>query len=92
MYYRGDKPLKDEYLLLYVNVMLLIGKEKKKIRKMKDMLEVEFDTKDLGPTRKILGIRMDRNKQDGSLFLNQRQYLEKVIDKFEMKNAKPAKL
>ena len=55
---------------------------------MKKILMSEFDMKDLGPAKKILGIRIDRNQEDGSIFLGQKIYLEKVVEKFSMKDSK----
>ena len=73
---------------LYVDDMLLISKTRTMIKEMNKILMTEFDMKDLGPTNKILGIRIDRNQEDGSIFLGQKIYLEKIVKKFSMKNSK----
>ncbi|GKE27292.1 retrovirus-related pol polyprotein from transposon TNT 1-94 [Tanacetum coccineum] len=44
------------YLLLYVDDMLVAAKDMEEIKKLKILLNTEFDMKDLGATRKILGI------------------------------------
>ncbi|KAG8480905.1 hypothetical protein CXB51_025479 [Gossypium anomalum] len=43
------------YLLLYVDDMLIAAKDKGEIRKVKAQLSEEFEMKDLGPLKKILG-------------------------------------
>ena len=44
------------FLALYVNDMLVVAKSKQEIVKLKSLLSSEFDMKDLGVAKKILGI------------------------------------
>ena len=55
------------YLLLYVDDILLISKSKSKISELKSMLNTNFDMKDLGPTRKVLGMVIERNRSKNCL-------------------------
>lgn len=57
---------------------------------MKELLKFEFDMKDFGVAKKILGVSITRNKANSEMKLSQSSYLKKVIFKFSMKNAKPA--
>jgi hypothetical protein len=50
------------YLLLYVDDMLIAAKSKKEIATLKEQLSSEFEMKDLGATRKILGMEIGRDK------------------------------
>ncbi|KAK4394523.1 Retrovirus-related Pol polyprotein from transposon TNT 1-94 [Sesamum angolense] len=50
---------------------------------------LEFDMKDLGATMKILGMEIHRDRGLRKLWLSQRGYVEKVLDKFGMSKAKP---
>ena len=43
-------------LVLYVDDMLVVGSDIDDIRQLKQQLSKEFDMKDLGPTKKILGM------------------------------------
>ncbi|KAK4385687.1 Retrovirus-related Pol polyprotein from transposon TNT 1-94 [Sesamum angolense] len=52
------------------------------------MLSQEFDMKDLGATTKILGMEIHRDRGSRKLWLSQRGYVEKVLDRFEMSKAK----
>lgn len=54
-------------LLLYIDDMLVAGSDMDEIRNLKMQLSKEFDMKDLGPARKILGMQITRNKQKGVL-------------------------
>ena len=46
------------FLALYVDDMLVAAKSKQEIVKLKSLLSSEFDMKDLGATKKILGIEI----------------------------------
>ncbi|KAF2317203.1 hypothetical protein GH714_016616 [Hevea brasiliensis] len=45
--------------------------------------------KDLGSAKKILGMEITRDKSVRKLFLSQQAYIEKVLKRFNMNNAKP---
>ena len=45
--------------------------------------------KDLGAAKQILGMRIIRNKANGTLKLSQSEYVKKVLSKFNMNEAKP---
>ena len=77
------------YLLLYVDDMLIAAKDKEEIRKVKNQLSKEFEMKDLGAAKKILGMEILRNRKAGKLYLSQKGYIEKVLYRFNMQNAKP---
>lgn len=76
------------YLLLYVNDMLIATKRKVEINKIKDLLSKEFDMKDLGIARKILGMEICRDRTAGKLWLSQKDYVIKLLERFGMVNAK----
>ena len=46
-------------LLLYVNDILIVGRNVSRIDKLKKQLSKSFSMKDLGPVKKILGIRIE---------------------------------
>lgn len=77
------------FLLLYVNDILIARSNMDDIVELKRLLGEDYEMKDLGATKKILGmeIRMDRSSK--RLWLSQRSYIEKILDKFDMINAKP---
>lgn len=57
--------------------------------KLKFELSKDFDMKDLGEARKILGIKIERDKKGEKLWLSQGSYVEKVFERFEMNKSKP---
>lgn len=58
-------------LLLYVNDMLREGPNKEWIQELKTQLAMEFDMKDLGPTKKILRIQIHIDRKDKKVWLSQ---------------------
>ena len=77
------------YLLLYVDDMLIAAKDRNEVNRLKEQLSSEFEMKDLGATRKILGMEIKRDRKAGKLWLSQQKYTEKVLNRFGMKDAKP---
>lgn len=75
-------------LLLYVDDMLIVDRDTIKIDRLKKELSKSFAMKDLGPTRQILGMKISRDRQNGKLWLSQEKYIEKVLNRFNMSNAK----
>ena len=57
------------YLLLYVDDMLIAAKSRKEINTVKKLLSSEFDMKDLGVAKKILGMEITRDRKSGYYFL-----------------------
>lgn len=76
------------YLLLYVDDMLLASKSMSEINKLKNQLSSEFDMKDMGNARRILGIDIIRNRDKGTLKLSQEKYSTKMLSRFNMLNCK----
>ncbi|KAE8715970.1 hypothetical protein F3Y22_tig00110156pilonHSYRG00076 [Hibiscus syriacus] len=60
------------YLLLYVDDILVASKSKEEVQEIKDMLNSEFDRKDLGLATKILGMEIIRDRKKSRLFLSQK--------------------
>jgi hypothetical protein len=76
------------YLLLYVDDMLIAAKDMGEVQKVKDQLSSEFDMKDLGAAKKILGMEIIRDRKARKLYLSQRGYVQKVLRRFNMSEAK----
>ena len=75
-------------LLLYVDDILIVGKNVSRIARLKKELSKSFAMKDLGPAKCILGMRIERDRKTNKLYLSQEKYIEKVLRKFKMDKAK----
>ena len=76
-------------LLLYVDDMLIAGFSIKEINNLKKQLSKQFEMKDLGVAKQILGMRIIRDKANGTLKLSQSKFVMKVLSKFNMNEVKP---
>ena len=76
------------FLLLYVDDMLIAAKSMRKVDKLKTLLHKEFDMKDLGTAKKILGMEIRRDRDSRKLLISQKNYIRKVLVKFNMQDAK----
>jgi hypothetical protein len=80
----------DDYIimLLYVDDILIVGKNVTRIARLKKELSKSFAMKDLGPAKCILGMRIERDRKSNKLYLSQEKYIEKVLRKFKMDEAR----
>ena len=76
-------------LLLYVDDMLIAGSSIEEINNLKKQLSKQFAMKDLGPAKQILGMRITRDRANGTLKLSQTEYVKKILSRFSMDEAKP---
>jgi hypothetical protein len=77
------------FLLLYVDDMLIAAKSMCEVNRLKSLLHKEFEMKDLGAAKKILGMEIHRDRGARKLWLSQKNYIRKVLEKFSMLDAKP---
>jgi hypothetical protein len=75
-------------LLLYVDDMLVAESNMRDINVLKNKLANSFSMKDLGATKKNLGTRITRDRENHKLIFSQGEYIEKVLERFIMHNAK----
>ena len=59
------------------------------INAIKMKLDISFVMRDLGVAKKILGMILKRDKKNHKLTLSLGEYIEKVLERFRMQNAKP---
>ena len=59
------------------------------INVLKMKLAKSLVMKDMGAAKQILGMRITRDRKNHKLTLSQGEYIEKVLERFRMQNAKP---
>lgn len=89
VYLRSCKDGSLIYLVLYVDDMLVAARDMNDVNRVKKMLKSEFEMKDLGAAKKILGMEIIRDRKKKRLYLSQEKYVRKVLERFNMKDAKP---
>jgi len=68
--------------------MLIASQSTREIQLLKQRLKAEFEMKELGKAKKILGMEISRDKQHRKIYLSQKSYLAKKLSRFGMSNAK----
>ena len=69
--------------------LLIVRHDRINIGKLKESLSKSFAMKDLGPAKQILGMSIRRDWQARRLWGSQEKYIEKVLQRFDRKEAKP---
>ncbi|GKA72573.1 retrotransposon protein, putative, ty1-copia subclass, partial [Tanacetum coccineum] len=92
VYYRSYAPGEYIYLLLYVDDMLIACKSKAKIGSTKSLLKKEFDMKELGEAKKILGLEIIRDRSCKILRMSQSGYVSKILNNLRIDNRKSVKM
>ncbi|KAH9679108.1 reverse transcriptase Ty1/copia-type domain-containing protein [Citrus sinensis] len=90
VYYKEISERRKIYLLLYVDDMLIACHDMAEIDQLKRLLSSEFEIKDIGPAKKILGVEIIRNRKAGTMFLTQKDYIEKMLVRFATEALKEA--
>ena len=75
-------------LLLYMDDMLIARSSIEEINNLKGQLSKQFAMRDLGVAKQILGMRIIRDKANGTLKLSQSEYIKKILSRFSMNEAK----
>ncbi|UYV67827.1 hypothetical protein LAZ67_5002157 [Cordylochernes scorpioides] len=81
----------DEGILLvaiYVDDLIIAAEREDTLKSFKESMKRIFKIKDLGGINCCLGIRI-QIKEDGSISIDQERYIEELLAKYRMKEAKP---
>ncbi|KXJ79603.1 hypothetical protein RP20_CCG000255 [Aedes albopictus] len=81
----------EVYLVLYVDDLLIAGRNIRTIEKLKRRLSEEFEMTDCGEAKFFLGMRLEYNRRDGELKLSQEAAAVKILEKFGMAECNPSK-
>jgi hypothetical protein len=73
-------------LVLYVDDILLASSDLGLLHETKQFLSQNFEMKDLGEASYVIGIEIHRDRNQRILKLSQKAYIEKVLERFGMKN------
>ena len=78
------------FLVLYVDEILLATNDKGTMHEVKQFLSKNFDMKDMGETSYVIGIKIHRDRSRSILGLSQETYINKVLERFRMKDCSPS--
>lgn len=77
---------------LYVDDILVLGRDVKAIQRTIDAIGQLWEIKDLGDVQVILGLYIQRDRPNRTLYLDQSAYIQGVIEKFGLQGASPITL
>ncbi|GKC15501.1 retrotransposon protein, putative, ty1-copia subclass [Tanacetum coccineum] len=92
VYYKSYALGEYIYLLLYVDDMLIACKRKDEIGSTKTLLKREFDIKELREAKKILGMKIIRDRSRKILRVSQSGYVSKILNNFRINNEKSVQM
>ena len=75
-------------IAVYVDDIILAGKEASKMNEVKQALSTKFEIKDMGELHYFLGVSVHRNLDNHSMWIGQPTYTASIIEKYGMKDAK----
>ena len=78
------------FLVLYVDDILLATNDKGMTHGVKQFLSKNFDMKDMGEASYVIGIKIHRDRSRGILGLSQETYINKILERFRMKDCSPS--
>ena len=74
---------------LYVDDLLIIAMGMDTMIKVKDELKSLFSMKEMGPVHWLLGMKIIRNRVNGSMLLAQPAHVDKILKSMNMEHCKP---
>lgn len=81
--------INEPIISIFVDDIKIIGvKESGHIKRFKQKLATAFEMVDMGPISFYLGLKVERNRQNQTLKLFQPAYIEKILTKYHLDQAK----
>lgn len=77
---------------LYVDDMIVLGHSSQAVQKVISGIASLWEIKDLGDVGLILGIRIRRDRSNRTLYIDQSEYIQELIQRFRLGDAKPVNL
>ena len=76
-------------IAIWVDDLIVLGKDLDSINKIKAELRNEFEMKDLGELKYFLGMQVTRDRVQRRLHLSQEGYTREILNRFGMQDSKP---
>ena len=76
-------------LTVYVDDILITGGDQQLVDQKKKELTDRFEMTDMGEVKRILGIDVQRDYEQGTLAISQEHYVNTLLERFGMQEANP---
>lgn len=77
-------------IVTYVDDLLLLSNDVNLKNEIKEKLQSTFKMKDLGEASKFLGINISRDRNNDTISIDQTEYIEEILERFNMSECNPA--
>ena len=67
----------------------IAGNSPRAVRRFREDLGSQYGIKDMGSLQWLLGIGIKKDQKNQTIFFSQTAYIQKIIERFEMDDAKP---
>ena len=78
------------FLVLYVDDILLVANDRGLLHEVKQFFSMKLGMKDMGDASYYIGIKIHRDRPRGILGLSQETYINKILERFRMKDCSPS--
>ena len=75
---------------MWVDDLIIFGKDMASINSLKAQLNEEYEMKDLGELKYFLGIQVRRDKERKIIHISQPEYIRTILGRYGMQDSKPA--
>lgn len=76
-------------IAVYVDDILLLSNDNNYIARLKSSLSSKFKMKDMGEASSILGINIERDRNRGTISIDQSLYIKSILERFGMSDCNP---
>ena len=80
----------DVIIAMWVDDLIIFGKDMASINDLKAQLNEEYEMKDLGELKYFLGIQVHRDRERKIIHISQSGYNRTILERYGMQNSKPA--
>ena len=77
-------------LTLYVDIVLLLDKDRKVLERIKRKLMGRFSMADVGDVSLVFGMEVTRDRTKGTVTITQENYVKSLLERYGMENSNPA--
>ena len=77
------------YIGVYVDDIVLAGRDERRLQEIKDDFSKKFDIKDLGEIKYFLGIKVVQDKESNSIWIGQPAYTKNLLKSYGMQDSNP---
>jgi Reverse transcriptase (RNA-dependent DNA polymerase) len=75
------------YITIWVDDLLMVGKDGRDIANVEAQLSREFEMKDLARLEHFLAMRITK-QSDGDISIDQNRYIHQILERFDMESSK----